>query len=312
MTGRSRTAFTLIELLVVIAIIGVLIGLLLPAVQKVREAANRAKCANNLKQIGLGLHNYHDAYDIFPAGAAINFKVPPTQCAGDCRGNSMWTVLLPYIEQDNLYKQVDLVAGWGKDAVLNNTLAKIPIEVYTCPSDGRFGDCTNRRNYFGCAGGKTPLGHGWRGDTYVDGIFTVNMPKRITDITDGSSNTFAVGEGNLPSLYAGNCGTGYGNPNVGGFPDWAYGSSCLLPDCMNSNESTAGDLKFTRNPINVDIRPIAADENNDVPFSSSHPGGCNFLFADGHGAFISQSIALTTYQWLSTCAGGEVIPGDAY
>src|SRR5262249_33118012 len=160
-----------------------------------------------------------------------NFKVPPTQCAGDCRGNSMWTVLLPYIEQDNIYKQVDLVAGWGKDPFLNNTLALIPIEVFTCPSDARFGDCPNRRNYFGCAGGKPPPAPGWRGDVYVAAISTINIPKRTPDTPDGSSNPSAGGEGTLPSLYAGNCGTGYGNSNVGGFPDWVYGSACLLPDC---------------------------------------------------------------------------------
>jgi prepilin-type N-terminal cleavage/methylation domain-containing protein len=94
-----RQGFTLIELLVVIAIIAVLIGLLLPAIQKVREAASRAKCGNNLKQIGIALHNYHTTLNMFPAGAEVN---PATQCGVDCRGNSMWAVLLPHVEQDNL------------------------------------------------------------------------------------------------------------------------------------------------------------------------------------------------------------------
>jgi prepilin-type processing-associated H-X9-DG protein len=296
----------------------VLIGLLLPAVQKIREAAARMTCTNNLKQIGLALHNYHDTNSIFPAGAAIKYNaapIPPAktapQCGGDCRGNAMWAVLLPYLEQGNIYNQLatatnNFTLGWN----YYPASAEVPLAVYTCPSDGRQAQYPDRRNYYGVQGGVNSLGHGWRGDTYIDGLFTVNNPKAMSAITDGTSNTFAVGEGNTPNLYGE--GPGYGVATVGGLPQWWYSSTCLLPDCINKNESTGGDMRFTKYPINTDIRPITPDYNNDAAFSSSHTGGCNFLFADGHVQFINQNIDHNTYNWLATYAGGEVLNSSAY
>jgi prepilin-type N-terminal cleavage/methylation domain-containing protein/prepilin-type processing-associated H-X9-DG protein len=300
-----RQGFTLIELLVVIAIIAVLIGLLLPAVQKVREAASRAKCANNLKQIGIALHNYHTTLNSFPAGAEVN---PATQCGVDCRGNSMWAVLLPHVEQDNLAHQYDYALGWNAGG--NPALGNIPIALYTCPSDGKWAQYPNRRNYFGVVGGKSLYSHGWRGDVYLDGIFTINHPKRLTDITDGSSSTLAVGESVHPSKWG--LGPGYGDANVGGIPGWLSGSACLQPGCTLNNESYGRDLRDTKYPINASILPMADDTDNDAPFGSSHPGGANFLFADGHVAFLPETIPVDVYRALSTYAGGEDLDASAY
>jgi len=153
-----RRGFTLVELLVVIAIIGILIALLLPAVQAAREAARRMQCSNNLKQIGLALHNYHTAFRCFPAGATVSV---PTGCNGsDCRGTAMMVVLLPYLEQSALeqiyhpYYPANL--AWLRflsDNPQNAVYASIP--AYMCPSQNKWSAMTNRKDYFGCAGGRT-------------------------------------------------------------------------------------------------------------------------------------------------------------
>jgi prepilin-type N-terminal cleavage/methylation domain-containing protein/prepilin-type processing-associated H-X9-DG protein len=302
-----RRGFTLIELLVVIAIIAILIGLLLPAVQKIREAAARMQCSNNLHQIGLGLHNYHSSYGKFPAGADIN---PATQCGADCRGNSMWAVLLPYIEQDNIAKQYNYAVGWNSPPNTTLGLGNLAIVVYTCPSDGKWAQYPNRRNYYGVVGGKTLSSHGWRGDVYFDGIFTINMAKALTQISDGTSNTLAVGESNHPSKWG--LGPGYGNKDVGGIPGWLYGSACLQPGCQLTAQSYGRDLRDTKYPINSSILPMSDDSDNDAPFGSSHSGGANFLFADGHVTFLNQSIPMDVYRSLSSYAGGEVLDGTAF
>jgi prepilin-type N-terminal cleavage/methylation domain-containing protein/prepilin-type processing-associated H-X9-DG protein len=308
-TPRSRRrAFTLIELLVVVAIIGILIGLLLPAVQKVREAANRMKCANNLKQVGLALHTYHDAQGTLPAGMTVD---PNTQCLSDCRGTSMWVLILPYLEQGAIAGKWDYKVAGGWNTTQNyGTFGGMTIAMYICPSDGIWAAYPNRKSYFGVNGGRTRDSHGWRGDIFYDGLFNINEAKRLTDVTDGTSSTLAVGESIHVSKWG--LGPGYGIAAQGGPVGWLQGSACLVPGCAKTNRSYGRDLRHTKYPINSSILPMADDTDNDAPFGSAHVGGAQFAFADGHIQFLSQSIAMPTYQALSTFGSGEVIDGSTY
>jgi prepilin-type N-terminal cleavage/methylation domain-containing protein/prepilin-type processing-associated H-X9-DG protein len=303
----SRRGFTLIELLVVIAIIAILVGLLLPAVQKVREAAARAKCANNLKQIALAIHNYDNAYSILPAGAAIDVKTHCTNGAGDCRGNSTFTVILPFEEQTALYSQYDLKAGWQTNYP---TLGGTVVPLYICPSNGKWDQYPNRRDYFGIAGGRQPVSHGWRGDIYVDGVFEINSKIRLSDISDGTSNTLMVGESIHPEKWG--LGPGYGIGTQGGPTGWIMGAACTAPNCPVSNRSYNRDMRNTTYSINSVIPNIADDQQNDLPLGSQHTRGSLFAFADGHVAFLPDSTPVQVLHNLSSRNGGEVIAGVDY
>jgi prepilin-type N-terminal cleavage/methylation domain-containing protein/prepilin-type processing-associated H-X9-DG protein len=303
---RRRAGFTLIELLVVIAIIGILIALLLPAVQKIREAASRMKCSNNLKQIGLAVHNYHDTY-----GRLVGNRVDvPSMCAGDCRGTSMWVLLLPFLEQDNEYRLYDPSKGAAFQSSAFYSMAdNTPQALYVCPSNGRWPQFPTRRDYFGIAGGATLVSHGWRGDIYRDGLFGINLDHKLTDMTDGTAATLIVGESSHAQRWG--MGPGYGDPNVGGPAAWSSGSACLLPGCRIDNASYGRDFRNTKFPINSVI-PLLADNENDTPFGSKHTGGANFLFGDGHVGFMAQTVSLTVFKSLASIAGGEVVDASSY
>jgi prepilin-type N-terminal cleavage/methylation domain-containing protein/prepilin-type processing-associated H-X9-DG protein len=306
---HQKSAFTLVELLVVITIIGILIALLLPAVQAAREAARRVQCANNLKQIGLALHNYHSQYNCFPAGSAVQV---PGNCIGtDCRGLGLFVAIFPYIEQDNQYGKyepaINAVGGWTAFTTMYPDYDKLVVPGYQCPSATAWLNIVCRKDYHACTGGRTLLTRNTRGDVYIDGVFYSNSFMPISRITDGTSKTLAVGEVVHPQPYG--FGPGYGNMNVGGPSSWFEGgsihSSSPAPHPLQYNGRLVSSTKY---PINSKHMPMTSDFESDVPFSSDHAGGAQFVFCDGHVTFLNDTIDFATYQALSTRERGEIVP----
>jgi prepilin-type N-terminal cleavage/methylation domain-containing protein/prepilin-type processing-associated H-X9-DG protein len=303
---RQRSAFTLIELLVVIAIIAVLIGLLLPAVQKVREAANRMSCTNNLKQIVLAAHHFHDAQSHFP-GNSQDEGGWDWSYQGSRRSWSWLARLLPYLEQDPLYRQAQIDTN-----TLSQSLPYLAtgLPVFFCPSDTSrsLNPSTNRANLQGVpiatSNYKGVTGDCWCWGTYVhkcastcngltsgNGVFTrgdLKHPRRMAEITDGTSHTLFAGE-DIPEIDA-HCTWPYANGTLG--------TGAIPPNVMRRPNGSAYD-PYT------DWPEIYA-------FRSRHPGGLHFGFADGSVHFLSAVIPLTTYRALATINGGEAIADTDY
>jgi prepilin-type N-terminal cleavage/methylation domain-containing protein/prepilin-type processing-associated H-X9-DG protein len=334
LSRRSIRGFTLIELLVVIAIISILIGLLLPAVQKVREAANRLSCTNNLKQIGLALHDYHSTLSKFPPGYVDGNTNPDSTPDNDLGPGWGWaTYLLPYIEQDNLYRQIDLTKGVGIGANAKASLQ--PVKIYQCPSDGLqkpvpVYDSSFTKpiatvafaNYVGCNGwiecfngaGGNPGSTGNDGLIGASGavgvgLFYRNSNTRIADVTDGLSNTIVVGErssnhapstwtaavpgGRCPAWMATQPPAPYAPPPGPAYDNADFGEAFVLAH-GNATHQPCADFPI----FDPDV------------FYSKHMQGANFLFGDGSVHFLSSSINPYTYQYLCTIAGGETFPSD--
>jgi len=351
MIPRHRRGFTLIELLVVIAIIAVLIALLLPAVQSAREAARRAQCVNNLKQIGLALHNYHSAIETFPFG-----EVAPSNGAWQYWGTL--ALLSPYMEQSAMFNSFNFMS-FDPSHPVNTTTYFLKVNSFLCPSDGaRAAEIAN--NYKACTGtfakvqgGGGPNGQGLPWQT--NGMFTTGIVYGLRDCTDGSSNTICFGEqaggdGNTAKwTLSDGVGGGQGGWAIATAGDPVTGNASIPAEfamfkvmernCdqtgyrkVNVTDAqwagrywTVGGFNFSmfnaiQTPNGPHVMGCRADcstgcwpeQNGPAMATSYHAGGANFLLTDGSVKFIKNTVSQPTYMGLGTRNGGEVISSDAY
>jgi prepilin-type N-terminal cleavage/methylation domain-containing protein/prepilin-type processing-associated H-X9-DG protein len=344
-TQRGRMGFTLIELLVVIAIIAILIGLLLPAVQKTREAAARTQCQNNLKQLALAWHAYHDVNESFPYGRKYSFTFAD---GSQTLVEIPWTLfILPYIEQGTLYQKyysmtATTIYGTSSDPNVNPIAAVIP--TFLCPSDDNqkrqvqddgsysgtpgvvYGTCAYLANggYTGPQAGK--------GIADFEGYAPV---VRITDITDGTSSTLLLGEHSTHNdpLWAATMAAQGVDPTSSWYGDETGPFYTAWNSLYYQRVSSADDYS-RKLPMNWRIPSTSTDLDylyayGLFGFGSNHPGGANFAFCDGSVHFLPNSVSttvvgapvpdnwgtpenLTLLMALSTRAGGEVIPEGNY
>ena len=317
--SQKRSAFTLVELLVVIAIIGILVALLLPAVQFARETARRMQCSNHLRQFGVAMHTYHDTMKVLPAGI-------------DSQSMSTHAYLLPFMEYSNVHRLIDFSVKWNH---VNNTAARgTKVPVFNCPSDREdmlmkgWAGTNYRANQgsgilFGGTAVTTPGATNY-GIPAPNGVFYNGSWLSLGMINDGTSNTAAFSEhirGDSDNTIANDRMDTFGPKTQPQTPDQAY------LDCKNLNWL---DLQF-QNVSDVGIPWLEGYHSTSIYYhvgppntrscmyppgkiattaNSNHPGGVNMMLCDGSVRFVRNTIAQATWQAMGTRAGGEVIPND--
>jgi prepilin-type N-terminal cleavage/methylation domain-containing protein/prepilin-type processing-associated H-X9-DG protein len=320
MMNRPRpSAFTLVELLVVIAIIGILIALLLPAVQAAREAARRTQCMNNVSQLILAIHNYEMAHEVFPAGV-VNAKGP---ILNRPQGYAIrWVArILPYIEQNNAFRSLDFSVG--AYAPKNWPVRVMTISTLICPSDPT--PLQGRTSYAGCHNSvEAPI------DTNNNGVLILNRFLRNADLEDGASQTIFLGEkltlqsdndlgwlsGTRATLR--NTGSpinaGMRSPKAGPAPWLEEPSEGVTSASNGGNESPGAAAAEAESAGQDDTDGKAPNKQLLVVggFGSYHPGGANFAMGDGSVRYLSESISLPVLQQLGDRADGKLLDGDQY